>query len=67
MSQIDASRSHLDVFAGVVARLSRQSVDKHFDAYADVDWDAPDMAIDADDPRFELSLDVLGSTDWYRA
>ncbi|HXX88778.1 MAG TPA: diiron oxygenase [Acidimicrobiales bacterium] len=56
-----------DVFAGIVARLSRQSVDKHFAAYEDIDWDAPDMAVDARDPRFCLSVDVLGATDWYRA
>jgi hypothetical protein len=51
-----------------VRRLSRQSVAKHFDAYADVDWDAPDMAIHPDDERFELpAVDPLGATDWYRS
>jgi hypothetical protein len=48
--------------------LSRQSVVKHFDAYADVDWDAPEYRIDPDDPRWELSEDdPLGGTAWYRA
>src|SRR5947208_2996268 len=51
-----------------VRRLSRQSVTKHFDAYADVDWDAPDMAVDPDDARFELpAVDPLGATNWYRS
>src|SRR5690242_5977724 len=57
------------VYEDTVRRLSRQSVTagKHFDAYVDVDWDAPDMAVDADDPRFELpAVDPLGATDWNR-
>jgi hypothetical protein len=50
-----------------VRRLSRQSVTKHFDAYADVDWDAPEMAVHPDDKRFELpAVDPLGATTWYR-
>jgi len=55
-------------FATAVDRLSRVSVDRHFDAYADVDWDAPEMAIDPEDPRFQLWLDdPLRVTDWYAA
>jgi len=54
-------------YEDTVRRLSHQSVTKHFDAYADVDWDAPEMAIDPDDPRFELpAVDPLGATTWYR-
>ena len=30
-----------DAFRTMVERLSRLSVDKHFDAYVDVDWDGP--------------------------
>ncbi|HUC37217.1 MAG TPA: diiron oxygenase [Acidimicrobiales bacterium] len=57
-----------EVFGATVRRLSRQSVDKHFDAYADVDWDAPEMAIYPEDPRFKLwSTDPLASTEWYRS
>jgi hypothetical protein len=57
-----------NVFDDMVERLSRQSVDKHFDAYADVDWDAPEMAIDPGDTRFRLwSFDPLATTAWYRA
>jgi len=57
-----------DRFGDLLARLSRQSVDKHFDAYADIDWDHPDNAIDPADPRWELWPDSpLGATAWYRA
>jgi hypothetical protein len=57
-----------DAYQGLIARLSQQSVVKHFDAYADVAWDDPEMAIDPDDPRWELSPDSpLGATDWYRS
>ena len=57
-----------DAFAAVVQRLSRQSVDRHYDAYADIPWDDPAYAIDPDDPRFELGPDdPLGATAWYRA
>ncbi|HLK13068.1 MAG TPA: diiron oxygenase [Candidatus Binatia bacterium] len=57
-----------EAYADLVRRLSRQSVAKHFDAYADVPWDAPDHRLDPDDPRFELAPDhPLGGTDWYRS
>lgn len=49
-------------------RLNDLSVTKHFDAYADVDWDHPAYALDPADPRWELSChDPLGSTAWYQA
>jgi hypothetical protein len=52
----------------MLARISHQSVVKHFDAYADVDWDSPAMAIDPADPLWELgSDDPLGGTEWYRS
>ena len=55
-------------FASIVRRLSKQSVEKHFDAYTDIAWDDPEMAIDAADPRFLLwDGDPLGATEWYRA
>ena len=54
-------------YAMLLARLSRLSVTKHFDAYADVDWDAPENAIAQDDPRWEPSADhPLAATSWYR-
>jgi para-aminobenzoate N-oxygenase AurF len=55
-------------YARLLARLSHQSVVKHFDAYADVAWDSPEFRIDPDDPRWELPEDdVLGATAWYRS
>jgi len=57
-----------DRFTELVHRLNHQSVVKHFDAYADVDWDHPDYAIDPTDHRWELPPDsALGATEWYRA
>jgi hypothetical protein len=65
---LDASGETDDAYGALLGRLSRQSVDKHFDAYADVDWDAPEMAIDPADPRWELTdSDPLGRTEWYRS
>ena len=51
----------------LLGRLNRQSVTRHFDAYADVDWDSPDMTLDPEDARWELPVDdPLGATAWYR-
>jgi hypothetical protein len=57
-----------DVWERLLDRLNRQSVVKHFDAYADVAWDDPPMAIDASDSRWALSADEpLGATVWYQS
>jgi hypothetical protein len=57
-----------ETYPELVRRLSRQSVTKHFDAYADIDWDRDDFLIDPEDPRWELSPDEgLGATAWYRS
>jgi len=57
-----------DAYEAFLARLSRQSVTKHYDAYADIPWDDPAYAVDPDDPRFELGADdPLGATAWYRS
>ena len=54
--------------AALVARLNNASVKKHFDAYEDVAWDAPENRVDPSDPRFERPSDCgLGATAWYRA
>jgi len=63
-----AAAADEDAFLRLVQRLSRQSVDKHYDAYADIPWDDAAYAIDPDDVRFELSAsDPLGGTAWYRS
>ncbi len=55
-------------FATLLHKLSQHSVTKHFDAYADVAWDDPEMAIDAADARFELRPpDPLAETSWYQS
>lgn len=55
-------------YEALLMRLSRQSVHKRYEAYRDIDWDAPELRIDPDDARFELSpRDPLGGTAWYRA
>ena len=57
-----------ETYPQLVARLSHQSVVKHFDAYADIPWDDPEYRIDPEDPRWELGPDdVLGGTSWYRS
>jgi hypothetical protein len=57
-----------DAYRSLIERLSRQSVDKHFDAYADIAWDDPAMRIDPADPRWELFADdSVGRTEWYRS
>src|SRR5262249_7625937 len=54
--------------AELIDRLNRASVSKHFDAYEDIDWDAPEHAIDPADPRWELAPDdPIGGSAWYRA
>lgn len=61
-------RGHTEPYPGLLARLSHQSVVKHFDAYGDIDWDAPEHTIDPTDPRFEVEPErPLGATAWYRA
>lgn len=48
--------------------LSEASVHQHFDAFADIDWDHPDYAVDPADERWILpEADVLGRHPWYRA
>jgi len=57
-----------DEFTVMVGRLNKLSVERHFDAYADIDWDDPKFALDITDPRLELrALDPLRHTDWYAA
>ncbi|MEW6272231.1 MAG: diiron oxygenase [Thermodesulfobacteriota bacterium] len=57
-----------EAYLKLLRRLSHQSVVKHFDAYADVDWDAPEMRIEPSDPRWELDEEEsLGATGWYRS
>jgi len=56
-------------YDAMLRTLSEGSVHVHFDPYEDIDWDAPEMALDPQDPRWILSptLDPLGATAWYQA
>jgi hypothetical protein len=55
-----------EAWRSLIDKLNHQSVSRHFDAYVDVDWDGPAMALDPEDPRWELSADdPLGATTWY--
>jgi hypothetical protein len=61
-------RARREAYDALLARLSRQSVAKRYEAFRDVDWDAPEMHIDPEDPRWQLGVeDALGATAWYRA
>jgi hypothetical protein len=54
-------------YQALLARLSALSVTHHFDAYSDIDWDAPGFQVDRMDPRWELPADdPLAHTRWYR-
>jgi hypothetical protein len=55
--------SHLDR----VEALSRATTRLRFDPYVDIDWDAPENAVDKNDPRWQLDPDIapLAATDWY--
>ncbi|GAC1532149.1 MAG: diiron oxygenase [Acidimicrobiales bacterium] len=64
----DEEQERPDAFGVLVDRLSRQSVTRHFDAYADVAWDEERFRIEPTDPRWELGpADPLGATAWYQA
>jgi hypothetical protein len=55
-------------YLGVIHRLNKASVDKHWEAYADIPWDDPEFDVDGNDPRWILPVtDRLGSTQWYRS
>ncbi|MFC6405845.1 AurF N-oxygenase family protein [Planobispora longispora] len=55
-------------YEAVIERLSKASVDKHWEPYVDIPWDDPDFQVRQDDPRWELpGVDKLGGHPWYRA
>ena len=55
-------------YLGVIDRLNKASVDKHWEAYADIPWNDPEFQVNENDPRWILpKADRLGSTSWYQA
>ncbi|MBX6767235.1 MAG: diiron oxygenase, partial [Actinomadura rubrobrunea] len=63
--EVKDSKSYL----GVIDRLNKASVEKHWEAYADIPWDDPEYAVDPNDPRWILdpAIDALARTEWYRS
>ena len=55
-------------YVQVLEDLSAASVQRNFDPYIDIDWDAPEMAVIDNDPRWILSPDVdpIGRHPWYQ-
>jgi hypothetical protein len=48
--------------------LSEASVERYFNAFKDIAWDSPELAVDPMDERWILpELDLLGASDWYRS
>ncbi|MGI8754955.1 MAG: AurF N-oxygenase family protein [Acidimicrobiales bacterium] len=62
-----ASANDLDrTYVALVERLSRQSVEKHFDPYVDIAWDDPSFAIDVADPAWaRFAAAMFGRTAWF--
>lgn len=66
--EIHSSDSTDEAWATMLGRLNRLSVTRHFDAYADVDWDNDELRLDPEDPRWELTApEPLAATEWYRS
>ena len=63
----DAASTSEDLYFDKVEALSRATERLRFDPYVDIDWDAPENALDEDDPRWQLDPESapLAATDWY--
>jgi hypothetical protein len=65
--RLAANSRRRETYPELVGRLSRQSVTKHFDAYADIDWDNESFRLMPNDRRFEIpEFETLGATAWYK-
>lgn len=53
-------------YIATLNELSESSVRRHFDPFVDIDWNSPEHAITADDPRWVLKHGLLGCSSWYR-
>lgn len=66
-------RRNMDVsddgpYVDMLGTLSEGSVRRNFNPYIDIDWDAPEFAVTADDERWILpESDPLGRHPWYQA
>ncbi|EFQ83855.1 hypothetical protein HMPREF0063_10571 [Aeromicrobium marinum DSM 15272] len=69
MTQTIEPTATRETYEESLKRLSQASVDRHFDAFVDVQWDHPDFSVDPDDARWILpaGADPLGGHPWYQA
>jgi hypothetical protein len=63
----DADDMTDDPYVDRVETLSRATVRLSFNPFVDIDWDAPENALDGNDPRWQLDPNTapLAATDWY--
>ena len=63
----DADEALLDSYSERVEALSDATTRLRFDPYIDIDWEAPENALDKSDPRWVLdpAIAPLAATDWY--
>ncbi|MFG1963651.1 diiron oxygenase [Nonomuraea sp. NPDC049028] len=55
-------------YEAVIQRLSKASVDKHWEPYKDIPWEDPEFLVDQTDPRWQLpQVDKLGAHPWYQS
>lgn len=65
---VESVRHPARSYADNIEQLNRMSVQKHYLAFRDIAWDAPQNELDRTDPRLALRADSpLGKSDWYRA
>jgi hypothetical protein len=65
----DADDTLADTHSSRVEALSRATTRLRFDPYVDIDWDAPENALDENDPGWLVDPDTapLAATEWYAA
>ncbi|MFI6595166.1 diiron oxygenase [Nonomuraea sp. NPDC050536] len=64
----DETVADRSAYEAVIHRLSKASVDKHWEPYKDIPWDDPEFLVDPADSRWELpEVDRLGGHPWYRS
>lgn len=55
-------------YVATLTTLSQGSKHHHFNAYTDIDWEAPEFSGTQDDPRWVLSrVDPIRRHPWYQA
>jgi hypothetical protein len=63
----DADGTLEGAYLDSVESLTRATTRLHFDPFVDIDWDAPENALDPNDPRWQLDPETnpLAATEWY--